>query len=242
MGFAMLDKYDVSACAELCNMRGPDSVGGACKYFNIWRAVVHSKPKTYTCAMYSAPTDESTAGNTGQGSLSVTLSRGYKRISHIADGNFEQYICPNNADFCFDARAPGWVGTSPFGGQDDATIFHYSSYAHTSVGVGLLGCAFGRDAYPGTLTPTTLGKLLPGKEYVVQFFYSSTYSGEELEESAFVDVLWNGEVAGSVSGYSPWTYSQFAVQAVGGGNDTLAFKGGMAPAYVFIDDVYLFLK
>ncbi|KAJ6518882.1 hypothetical protein C8R45DRAFT_1048064 [Mycena sanguinolenta] len=242
MGYAMLDQYDVSACAQLCSMRPPDSVGGACKYFNIWRAVVHGKPKTYTCAMYSAPTDQSTAVNIGQGTLSVTLSRGYKRISHIYDGDFEQYSCLNNDSFCFSDDAGGWVGESSNGGQDDATIFHYSSYAHMGNGVGLLGCAYGRDNHTGTLTPLLLDPITPGKEYVLQFFHSSTYSGEELESPAFMDVIWNGASVGNVTGYNPWAYSQFKVKALGGGGDWLQFKGGMAPAYVFIDDVYLFLK
>jgi hypothetical protein len=51
MGFAFLDKYDVGACASLCNTRGADSMGGACQYFNIWRALVNGEPTTYTCSM-----------------------------------------------------------------------------------------------------------------------------------------------------------------------------------------------
>ncbi|KAF7370532.1 Fruit-body specific protein a [Mycena sanguinolenta] len=227
MGFALLDKYDVSACAKLCNTRRPDSVGGACKYFNIWRAVAQGKPKTYTCAMYSAPTDKSTAVNTGQGPLNVTLSRGYKRISHIYDGDFEEYSCPNNDSFCFSDDAGGWVGDSSNGGQYDATIFHYSPYAHQGT---------------GTLTPLLLDLLEPGKEYVLQFFHSSTYSGEELEAPAFMDVIWTGASVGNITRYSPWAYSEFTVNTLGGGGDWLQFKGGAAPAYVFIDDVDLFLK
>ncbi|KAF8216587.1 hypothetical protein K438DRAFT_1953502 [Mycena galopus ATCC 62051] len=243
MGFALLTEYSVDACAQMCNTRGPDPNTGACKYFNIWRAVNGSKPKTYTCAMYSEPTDASTADNTGQGSLHVTLSRGYKRISYIADGDFEQYTCPNNADFCFDTRAPGWTGTSPADGNDDATIFDFAPYAHMGTSVGLLGSAFGRDSYIGTLTATVVGDLLPEREYAVQFFYSSTYSGKESETPAFFEVLWNGEVVGPRAniGYSAWTSFAITVEAVGGGNDTLAIRGGGAPAYVFIDDVYLFL-
>ncbi|KAJ7782055.1 hypothetical protein DFH07DRAFT_901039 [Mycena maculata] len=242
MGFAFLSKYDPSACAELCNQRGPDAVGGACKYFNIWRALVDGCPTTYTCAMYSAPTNVSTATNTGQGTLSVTLSRGYARQSHIPDGDFEAYICdPPQQTFCFAEKAPGWIGTSPTGGQFDATIFHYAPYSHGGTGVGLLGCAFGSDPQPGTLTPAApLSGLLPGRAYVVQFFHSSTYSGVQLEAPAFVNVLWNGALVGSVNvGYSPWTFWEFPVTAVG--NDTLQFTGGKAPAYDFIDDVYLFL-
>lgn len=54
MGFAFLDRYDVDACAQQCNTRGADSQGGACQYFNIWRAVVDGTPTTYTCSMVSS--------------------------------------------------------------------------------------------------------------------------------------------------------------------------------------------
>ena len=53
MGFAFLDQYDVSACAVLCNTRGADPMGGTCKFFNIWRALVNGIPTTYTCSMVS---------------------------------------------------------------------------------------------------------------------------------------------------------------------------------------------
>ncbi|KAJ7759227.1 hypothetical protein B0H16DRAFT_1819759 [Mycena metata] len=243
MGYAFLSKYNPSACAKLCNERGPDASGGACKYFNIWRALVFGLPTTYVCAMYSIPTDVSTALNAGQGPLAVTRSRGYARISYIADGGFEAYSCPDGADFCFAETAPGWNGTSAPGGYFDATIFHYSSYAHTGAGVALLGCAFGSDGQMGTLTATgPLRGLKPGRSYAVQFFYASTYSGADLEKNAFVEVWWNGALAGSVPvGFSPWAYFAVSVVAVGGGNDVLQLKGGGAPAYSFIDDVYLFL-
>ena len=53
MGFAFLDRYDVDACAAECNKRGGDGWGGACQYFNIWRAVVNGNPTTYSCSMVS---------------------------------------------------------------------------------------------------------------------------------------------------------------------------------------------
>jgi hypothetical protein len=77
MGFAFLDRYDVDACAELCNTRDPDPTGGPCQYFNIWRAVVDGTPTTYTCSMYYLVADPSTAVNYGQGDLVVTYARGY---------------------------------------------------------------------------------------------------------------------------------------------------------------------
>ncbi|KAJ6591484.1 hypothetical protein DFH09DRAFT_1244599 [Mycena vulgaris] len=243
MGFAFLDKYDPSACAQLCNQRNPDPVTGGCKFFNIWRALVGGVPTTYTCAMYSIPTDESTATNTGQGSLTVSLSRGYARISHIQDGGFEDYVCPDLEDFCFGEQAPGWVGTSPTGGRFDATVFHYAPYAHAGAGVALLGSAFGSDTQPGMLKPAApIAGLLPGRAYVVGFFYSSTYSGEDLEGPAFAEVWWNGAIAATVRmGYTPWVYIEITVTALGGGNDALMFRGGQAPAYSFIDDVNVFL-
>ena len=51
MGFVFLDRYDVNTCAEQCNARDPDPVGGVCQYFNIWRALVNGIPTTYTCSM-----------------------------------------------------------------------------------------------------------------------------------------------------------------------------------------------
>ncbi|KAJ7654438.1 hypothetical protein DFH06DRAFT_514629 [Mycena polygramma] len=240
MGFELLSKYDPSACAVRCNQRGPDAAGGACKYFNIWRAVEEGKPTTYTCSMYYIPADQSTATNTGQGSLAVTQSRGYKRTTQVTDGDFEAYACSDGSIFCFAQQAPGWVGTSAPNGSYDATIFHYAPYAHGGNGVGLLGSAFGRDPQPGTLT-ATVGNLVHKGVYSVQFFLSSTYSGQQLEKPAFVEVWWNGAVVGSVHvGYSPWKYYEFTVTAMGGGADTLQFHGGMAPAYSFLDDVYLF--
>ncbi|KAF5371852.1 hypothetical protein D9615_009543 [Tricholomella constricta] len=79
MGFAFIDKYDVNACADLCNNRDPDPKGGHCQYFNIWRALVNGVPTTYTCSMYYVPADSSTAVNYGQGDLKVTYSRGYRK-------------------------------------------------------------------------------------------------------------------------------------------------------------------
>lgn len=49
----LIARYDVQACADLCNTRGADASGGSCQYFNIWRAVVNGNPTTYTCSMVS---------------------------------------------------------------------------------------------------------------------------------------------------------------------------------------------
>ena len=255
MGFAFLDRYDVGACARLCNTRSPDPVGGACLYFNIWRALVNGVPTTYTCSMvsgckvlssrvavslliqYYLPTDASTAVNHRQGDLNVTLSRGYRRQSFVVDGGFEGY--DGCLRFCYTESYLNWIGTSPANGTLDATIFVYHEYAHFGQGVGLLGSAVGLDDLAGTLTPRHSLYTTAGHTYQIAFFHSSTFSGPELETDAFVAVLWNGEVVGRVrNGYQPWTFYSFFVTAVG--SDVLAFHGGKAPAWSFIDDVFLF--
>lgn len=236
MGFAFIDKYDVNACAALCNTRGSDRVGGACQYFNIWRALVNGVPTTYTCSFYYLVADESTAVNYGQGDLKVTYSRGYKRKPLTIDGGFEGYTCPNDDEFCFAASYSAWIGISPAGGSLDASIFHYAPYTRTGSSVALLGSASGIDTLSGTLTPRAALKTVAGKKYSITFFHQSTYAGPEAEKDAFVDIMWNGAIVQTIRpGYESWKFYEFTVTAVG--NDKLAFHGGKAPAWSFIDDV-----
>jgi len=54
MGYVLLSMYDVGECAHQCDIRPADAVGGACVYFNIWRALKNGNPQSYTCAMVSA--------------------------------------------------------------------------------------------------------------------------------------------------------------------------------------------
>lgn len=236
MGFAFIDKYDVNACAQLCNGRGIDPVGGGCAYFNIWRAVVDSVPTTYTCAMYYLVADESTAVNTGQGDLAVTYSRGYKRISVLPDGGFEGYTACD--DFCFTASDATWIGTSPSSGSLDAAIFFSPPYAYIGHGVGLLGAAFGDDALLGTLSPAAPLATKAGVSYSIQCFMNTAFSGSELEASANVDIQWNGATVGSFSGFSDWKFVQ--ATATGTGSDVLAFVGSPAPAWAFIDNCFVY--
>ena len=51
MGFVLLSQYDVAECARQCDKRDADAKGGACQYFNIWRALANGKPQSYACAM-----------------------------------------------------------------------------------------------------------------------------------------------------------------------------------------------
>ncbi|KAF7303810.1 hypothetical protein MIND_00610700 [Mycena indigotica] len=236
MGFAFLDKYDVDACAQLCNGRGVDPVGGGCSYFNIWRAVVNGVPTTYTCSMYYLVADESTAVNYGQGSLVVTLSRGYARKNLVIDGGFEGYT--GCSDFCFTASYSNWIGTSL--GNLDASVFHFQPYSHFGSGVALFGAAFGDDSLAGTLKPAKPLVTEKGASYVIQAFFISSFSGPSLEAHAKVDVFWNGKRVGGTSGFvGSYTFTQSTV-VTGTGSDLLSFVGGAAPAWTFLDDVKVF--
>ncbi|KAJ7853310.1 hypothetical protein B0H14DRAFT_3108485 [Mycena olivaceomarginata] len=223
MGFAFIEKYDVDACAALCNGRGVDPNGGGCAYFNIWRAVVNGVPTTYTCSMYYLVADESTAVNFGQGDLVVTLSRGYRRKDLLIDGGFEGYTACG--DFCFTASYANWIGTSPAGGDLDASIFFFPDYAHNGHGSALLGAAFGDDNKAGTLAPAQALHTDAGAHYVVQAFVSSAFSGPDLEAAAKIEIFGYVFVEASV---------------VAAGNDKLSFAGGAAPAWTFIDDVHVY--
>ncbi|KAF8989953.1 hypothetical protein BDQ17DRAFT_1372527 [Cyathus striatus] len=237
MGFVFLDRYDVEACAQQCNTRGADPMGGACQFFNIWRAVVNGLPTTYTCSMYFIPADASTAVNTGQGDLVVTFSRGYQRKNILPDGGFESFkAC---TDFCQAASDANWIGTSPANGSLDATVFFFAPFAHSGNSSGLLGSAFGVDPLPGTLAAAKALQTVPGKQYQISFFESSSFSGPVMEANAFFQVLWNNQVVlASKVGFTNWEL--FSVTVTAKGNDLLAFHGGSAPAWTFLDDITVF--
>ncbi|TFK70906.1 hypothetical protein BDN72DRAFT_877526 [Pluteus cervinus] len=223
---------DVQACANECSTHSPDSVGGACQYFNMWRTLVVGLPITYNCAMYYIPTDASTATNTGVlGVLRVSSSRGYRRISYLPDGGFESY---NPGAFDFIESDANWVGTSPPGGFPDATIFYDQLHARTGHSVALLGSATGVDADAGTLAPTAPLNTVEGQTYSISFFEQSLSSGPVPS----IDVVWNGEPVLTVHGQESWTY--YEVEVTAAGNDLLGFHGGAAPAWSFIDDVAVF--
>lgn len=237
MGYTALTSYDINACAVACNNRGADPVGGACKYFNIWQGVQPGKPDTFTCSMYWEPSDASTAVNTGQGTLKVTNSRGYARVSLLPDGGFEEYTCPSSGTFCFTTSDANWIGTGA--GHWDALIFDNIPYAHTGHSSGLLGSGDGADADPGTLTAAHALHTTHGAKYQISFFQQSTFSGAASEAASFIDVKWNGVTVLSITpGFQDWTF--YEVEVTGTGNDHLAFFGGKAPAWSFIDDVYVF--
>ncbi|TFK67826.1 hypothetical protein BDN72DRAFT_960728 [Pluteus cervinus] len=236
MGFSFLDKYDVQACANLCNTRGADPVGGVCQYFNIWRALVDGNPTTYSCSFYYLPTDASTATNTGQGNLQVTYSRGYQRISTLLDGGFEDCgsSCTNGA-----SSDDHWVASSPSGGNGDAILSFRASAARTGHSLGVLGSVSSQDSLSGTIRTNPPIPTVSGASYVLQFFHQSLF-GTNDESHAVLNVFWNGvQVLSLHPGKQAWTPYQVAVTAVG--SDVLSFTGGSWPAYDFLDDISLFL-
>lgn len=92
----------------------------------------------------------------------------------------------------------------------------------------------------GTLKPSYKLDTVPGKTYLITFFHSSSFSSAASEANAFVDVMWNGQIVQTIRpGFSSWKYYEFKVVAAG--NDELAFHGGSAPAWSFIDDVFVYL-
>lgn len=197
------------------------------------------KTKLTICGVnqYFIPADASTAVNTGQGSLQVTFSRGYRRTNLVIDGGFEAFN--ECEDFCFDTSDANWVGTSPAGGVDDATIFFFQPFAHSGNAVALLGAANGGDALAGTLTPRKPLKTLSGRQYSIGFFQASSFAPPVQEAPAFVDVRWNGATVQTIHpGFSNYAFFQVTVTAKG--NDVLSFHGGAAPAWSFIDDITVF--
>ena len=118
-------------------------------------------------------------------------------------------------------------------------IFFYQTYAHSGNGVAVLGAAAGADTLSSTLTPALPLQTVAGKMYKIYFFHASAFSGPSLERSTVVNVLWNGNVIATIQpGFSNWKLYSF--QVTGAGNDVLAFQGGKAPAWSFIDDVSVF--
>ncbi len=127
----------------------------------------------------------------------------------------------------------------PPGGTDDATIFFFAPFAHNGNAVALLGSAEADDALPGTLTPAKPLATIPGRQYSIGFFQSSSFSPPAQEAAAFVNVLWNGEIVATIRpGFANFEFFQFTVTSVG--KDVLSFNGGAAPAWSFIDDITVF--
>ena len=88
----------------------------------------------------------------------------------------------------------------------------------------------------GTLTPAQPLQTVAGQNYAITFFQASAFSGPTDESPAFVDILWNGDVVSTIRpGFS--NYEFVCINVVGAGDDVLAFHGGAAPAWTFIDDI-----
>ncbi|TFK18432.1 hypothetical protein FA15DRAFT_729878 [Coprinopsis marcescibilis] len=222
--FLFLNQYDVNAVPPIATRV----------------MLVNVSPTTYTCALYYESTDESTATFGGDANLRITFSRAYARIpvaepqNLVVDGGFEDTGCTES--FCYTQEVAHWVGTSDTGGFEDATVFHHSEYACNGNGVGLLGSATRSDSIRGTLMAKGTLATIPGFQYRVTLYHSRDLTSPEQAAGERVDVIWNGVCVLAVrSGFSQWAPYRVVVTAVG--LDTLAFYGGAAPAWSFIDDV-----
>ena len=94
---------------------------------------------------------------------------------------------------------------------------------------------------PGILTPANPLQTVAGQEYTIAFYESSAFSGPIGEASAFIEILWNGIVVSTITpGFSNYKYN--SINVVGAGNDVLAFRGGAAPAWTFLDDISVYIR
>jgi len=159
----------------------------------------------------------------------------------IQDGGFESFAACSGDDVCWTNSTQFWSASSPPGGDFDAEIIHHTVFAHSGRSAALLGSGFGLDSFSGTLAPTYTLDTVPGKTYLITFFHSSAFNGDvQAEAEAFVDIMWNGQIVETIRpGFSDWQY--FELRVVAAGNDRLAFHGGAAPAWSFLDDVFVFL-
>ncbi|KAG7089800.1 hypothetical protein E1B28_011450 [Marasmius oreades] len=239
MGFVLLDSYDTAGCASLCNARDFDSVGGLCQFFNIYQGLTSANKTTFTCSLYYLPTDNSTATNPGDATVSISASRGYRRTSAVPDGSFETFACTPPALTCSIASFNGWVGTSDNATVlDTAAISHDPALAHFGSGSISLGSISGKTNASGTET-FKVATTVKGRNYALGLFHSNTLRNPTNASLGIVSVVWNGVIVDTITGAQNWTFHGYTLTAAG--NDTLAFHGGKFPAFDFIDDVFLFL-
>ncbi|KAJ7586750.1 hypothetical protein C8J56DRAFT_945498 [Mycena floridula] len=251
MGFVFIDTYDTIACANICNNADPDTNGGACKAFNIWQGAINGTPAAQvTCALYFLPIDASTATNPGdtENDLTVTLSRGYVRQDLLPDGGFEGFNCtfptPSGSFSCFTESFGGWLGTSPPEGSLDATIENADSqlFAHIGHSAAQLGSQ-ATDQFPGTLSVVDPLATEPGVDYILEFFIRAEHTPQQGFEdlTPSMNITWNGDVVGTVSGIFV-AFTRQALTVTAQGQDTLSLTGGFWPSFIVLDDIVLLRK
>ncbi|KAG6906224.1 hypothetical protein DXG01_015127 [Tephrocybe rancida] len=207
--------------------RSSDRASGAYQYFNNWHALVNGIPATYTYSIYYVVADASTAVNHGHGDLNVTYSRGYKGTSFAVD------------EFCFAASSNTWVGTSPAGGSLDASFFHYAPYAPHRQQCCPPWVTERRRWPRGHAQPQGPVEDRCSQELTLTPLANTLYAGPDADASVSVDVVWDGKTVGTIKvEYQDWTFYKTTIIATG--NDKVALHGGSVPAWVFIDDIYVF--
>jgi hypothetical protein len=105
----------------------------------------------------------------------VTYSRGYRRKNLIIDGDFESYQCPSDwflgSDWCWTESEVNWITTSPSGGIQDASIFHYPQYAYQDTGFATMGSGPGLDNLPGTMSVAKPLNTQVGAKYTLEVYH-----------------------------------------------------------------------
>ena len=201
---------------------------------------------------YDTVTDASTATNTGQGTLLVTNSRGYSRVSAVQDGSFQDFTCIVTAsNGCPFAPSAFWTRVFTVG-NDFILVNNFPAHSGTSSALFFFDSAEaieGQTDVPSTLAYTPKLKVVPGAQYLLSFFFTPNSFGPTSGSDTLISVLWNGadvldvkEPANSdISQSLTFLNAQVVVTATG--NDTLVFQNGAAdPHQMYLDDIALFAK
>ncbi|KAF8888173.1 hypothetical protein CPB84DRAFT_1786382 [Gymnopilus junonius] len=249
MGFELLSTYDVNACAQQCNTRAFDETSGPCIFFNIWQAVVNGTPSAITCSLYNTFTDASTATNTGQGTLQISLSRGFSRISNVQDGSFQDYTCVvTQQNGCPAEPSDFWTRVF-VESYDFVLVDNFPAHSGTS------SCFLffnppdpTSPAFGSTLTYTPPLNTVAGQKYIISFFYTlNTLSPPPTTtDGPLFSVFWNNEdvldvlqVGTEISS----AYLNGQVEVTATGDDTLFFKNGVSFSHAsYLDDIAVFQK
>ena len=201
------------------------------------------------CTQYYLATNQSTAVNTGDSTVTVGDSLGYRRLSALPDGTFEGFSCPTPTPQggcnCYTEEFGGWTGTSDPGGFLDATVDYFcvpEFFSHFGNSYAQLG-GDASNQFNGTLTTVNNIITTASSSYTLEFFIRAQHAPQPNfpDIAPAMDIIWNGKTIAGLGGFFPdWTWESFQVE--GTGSDTLAFHGGVWPNTIALDDIYLLLN
>jgi hypothetical protein len=195
-------------------------------------------------------TDASTADNTGQGHLQVTLSRGYSRITNLQDGSFQDFTCiVTETNGCPAESSIFW--TRVFVENYDFVLID-NFLART----GTASCLFffnpptpTSPAFGSTLTYTQPLNTIAGETYIISFFYTMNTIDPlpAIQDGPLFSVFWNNVdvfdvlQVGEATGTKASMFFNAVVQVTAIGNDVLFFKNGVSfPHDLFLDDIAVY--